>query len=119
MKKLFYALIFLSLLLPAFAVSVHAESDDISIYEEAVVIQAKRGLTAPQSEYEQAAVIQAMRWQAMAQFYADHGLLNTSFDYEEAAVIQAVRWLAMAKFYEDNGLLNVDSAAFVEGTYSH
>jgi hypothetical protein len=60
-------------------------------------------------DYEQAAVNHAARWQAMAQFYADHGMLNERFDYEQAADNLAARWQAMGLFYEKNGLLNTPS----------
>jgi hypothetical protein len=42
----------------------------------------------------------------MAQFYADHDMLNERFDYEQAADNLAARWQAMGQFYEENGLLN-------------
>ena len=42
-------------------------------------------------DYEQAAANHAARWQAMAQFYADHDMLNERFDYEQAAgVVYAI-----------------------------
>lgn len=52
-------------------------------------------------DYEQAANNQAARWQAMAQFYADHDMLNERFDYEQAADNFAARWQAMGQFYEE------------------
>jgi len=60
-------------------------------------------------DYEQAADNQVVRWQAMAQFYADHDMLNERFDYEQAADNLAARWQAMGMFYEKNGLLNTPS----------
>jgi hypothetical protein len=60
-------------------------------------------------DYEQAAANHAARWQAMAQFYADHDMLNERFDYEQAADNLAARWQAMGLFYEKNGLLNTPS----------
>lgn len=60
-------------------------------------------------DYEQAADHHAARWQAMAQFYADHDMLNERFDYEQAADDLAVSWQAMGLFYEKNGLLNTPS----------
>lgn len=60
-------------------------------------------------DYEQAAANHAARWQAMAQFYAGHDLLNERFDYEQAADDLAARWQAMGLFYEKNGLLNTPS----------
>jgi hypothetical protein len=60
-------------------------------------------------DYEQAANNQAARWQAMAQFYADHDMLNERFDYEQAADNLAARWQAMGQFYEKHGLLNMPS----------
>lgn len=56
---------------------------------------------------EKAADISAMRWQAMARFYEEQGLLTRDpFDYEQAADQTAFRWLAMARAYERAGLLN-------------
>ena len=60
-------------------------------------------------DYEQAADNQTARWQAMAQFYADHDMLNERFDYEQAADNLAARWQAMGQFYAKNGLLNTRS----------
>jgi hypothetical protein len=60
-------------------------------------------------DHEQAADHSAARWQAMAQFYADHDMLNDRFDYEQAADNFAARWQAMGRFYEKNGLLNTRS----------
>jgi hypothetical protein len=58
-------------------------------------------------DYEQAANISAMRWQAMGRFYEAQGLLTRDdFDYEQAAELMAYRWNAMAKAYEKMGLLN-------------
>lgn len=60
-------------------------------------------------DYEQAADISAMRWQAMARFYEAQWLLTRDdFDYEQAAEYMAFRWQAMAKFYEKQGLLTRD-----------
>lgn len=50
-------------------------------------------------DYEQAAASQIYRWEAMADFYAAHNLLNEPFDYAQAAENQAYRWQAMADFY--------------------
>jgi hypothetical protein len=62
-----------------------------------------------------AADLSAYRWQAMANFYAENGLLNSrTFDSAAAADLSAYRWRAMANFYADNDLLNsrtFDSAA--------
>jgi hypothetical protein len=50
--------------------------------------------------YEHDAEISAMRWQAMANYYEDNGLLNRdTFDYEAAANNSAFRWQAMADYY--------------------
>jgi hypothetical protein len=55
----------------------------------------------------EAAELSAARWQEMAKFYEENGLLTRDpFDYEQAAELSAHRWQAMAKFYEENGLLN-------------
>lgn len=57
-------------------------------------------------DYEAAANLSAYRWQAMANFYEDNGLLTRDdFDYEAASNLSAYRWQAMANFYKDNGLL--------------
>ncbi len=56
-----------------------------------------------------AADAQAYRWQAMANWYERHGLLN--LDSEAAADAHAYRWQAMANWYERQGLLNLDSEA--------
>ena len=58
-------------------------------------------------DYDQAADISAMRWQAMGKFYQAQGLLTRDdFDYEQAAELTAYRWNAMAEAYEKMGLLN-------------
>lgn len=55
----------------------------------------------------EAAELSAARWQAMAEFYEENGMLTRdSFDYVQAAELSAHRWQAMARFYEENGLLN-------------
>ena len=55
----------------------------------------------------EAADLSAARWQALARFYEDHGMLTRDpSDYEQAAELSAYRWGAMARFYEENGLLN-------------
>lgn len=60
-------------------------------------------------DYELAAEREAARWQAMAHFYEEHGMLTRdNFDYEQAAENSAARWLAMAKFYAVNDLLTRD-----------
>ena len=59
---------------------------------------------------EKAADISAMRWQAMARFYEEQGLLTRDpFDYEQAAEQTAFRWQAMAEAYQRHGLLNYRS----------
>jgi hypothetical protein len=70
-------------------------------YTEAVVVRALRE-SVPVPVYEEAVVIRAQR-----------GAVTPGFDYEEAAAVQALRWQEMAKFYEAHGLLNVNSAAYV------
>lgn len=58
-------------------------------------------------DYEQAADVSAARWQAMARFYEQAGLLTKdNFDYAQAAENMAIRWVAMAEAYERMGLLN-------------
>ena len=48
----------------------------------------------------------AARWQAMARFYEENGMLTRDpFDYEQAAENQVARWQALARFYEDQGML--------------
>jgi hypothetical protein len=60
--------------------------------------------------YEHDAEISVMRWQAMANYYEDNGLLTRdTFDYEAVANNSAFRWQAMANYYEDNGLLTRDT----------
>jgi hypothetical protein len=50
--------------------------------------------------------ILAVRWLAMADFYARNGMLNDGATYwVEADECLCFRWLAMARFYEQNGLL--------------
>lgn len=62
----------------------------------------------------EAADISAARWQAMARFYEEKGLLTRSpFDYKQAAVNQAARWQAMGRFYEEQGMLT--RASFSHG----
>jgi hypothetical protein len=62
------------------------------------------------SGQERAADLSAYRWQAMADFYENHGLLTRdNFDYEQAANNLAYRWQAMARFYEKNGILTRDN----------
>lgn len=57
----------------------------------------------------EAADLSAARWQAMAKFYEEKGMLTRDpFDYEQAAENQAARWQAMARFYEDQGMLTRD-----------
>lgn len=57
-------------------------------------------------DYERAADLSVYRWQAMAQFYKDHGLLTRDdFDYVKSANVLAYRWRAMAQFYKDNDML--------------
>jgi len=57
-------------------------------------------------DYERAADLSAYRWQAMAQFYKDHGLLTRDdFDYVKSANVLAYRWRAMAQFYKDHDML--------------
>jgi hypothetical protein len=46
--------------------------------------------------------LMAYRWNAMAQFYADQGLLNFHSNPDD---LLAYRWQAMAEFYQENGLL--------------
>ena len=61
-------------------------------------------------DYERAADISAIRWQAMANYYEEHGLLTRDdFDYMQAADISAMRWQAMANYYEEHGLLTRDN----------
>ena len=56
------------------------------------------------------AIISAMRWQAMADFYKDSELsIRDSFDYERAADVSAARWQGMADFYADSELSIRDS----------
>lgn len=60
-------------------------------------------------DYERAAEITGIRWQAMARFYEEQGLLTRdNFDYEQAAENVAYRWQAMARFYKDQDLLTRD-----------
>lgn len=54
-------------------------------------------------DYERAADISAMRWQAMAAAYERAGLLNDRMD---AGDVSAARWQAMGEAYEKAGLLN-------------
>jgi hypothetical protein len=55
----------------------------------------------------EAADLSAARWQAMAKFYEENGMLTRDpFDYQQAAELSEYRWEAMARFYEENGLLN-------------
>jgi hypothetical protein len=50
--------------------------------------------------YEHDAEISAMRWQEMANYYEDNGLLTRdTFDYVAAANNSAFRWQAMADYY--------------------
>jgi hypothetical protein len=57
-------------------------------------------------DYARAADLSAYRWQAMAQYYKDHGLLTRDdFDYVKAANVLAYRCRAMAEFYNDNDML--------------
>lgn len=57
-------------------------------------------------DYDKAADLSAYRWQAMAQYYKDHGLLTRDdFDYVKAANLLAYRWRAMARFYQDHDML--------------
>ena len=46
-----------------------------------------------------------VRWQAMADFYERHDLLNRTIDPEMVTEQTAVRWQAMADFYERHDLL--------------
>jgi putative heme degradation protein len=57
-----------------------------------------------------AADLSAARWQAMAEFYEEQGMLTRdNFDYEQAAENSAARWQAMAEFYEEQGMLTRDN----------
>ena len=57
-----------------------------------------------------AADVSATRWQAMARFYEEQGLLTRDpFDYEHASDHLAFRWQAMAEAYQRHGLLNYSS----------
>lgn len=53
-------------------------------------------------DYERAADISALRWQAMAEAYERAGLLNDRIEPGDAS---AYRWQAMARAYEQAGLL--------------
>jgi hypothetical protein len=66
-------------------------------------------------DYEQASVNHAARWQAMAQFYADYDMLNEPFDYEQAAANHAARWQAMAQFYADHDMLKAAASPEAAG----
>ena len=58
-------------------------------------------------DYETAADVSTMRWQAMARFYEQQGLLTRdNFNYAQAADQMAYRWQAMADWYANAGLLN-------------
>lgn len=66
-------------------------------------------------DYERAADISAMRWQAMASFYDAQGLLTRDdFDYEQAAENSAYRWQAMAHFYQAQDLLTRDDFDYAQ-----
>jgi hypothetical protein len=57
-------------------------------------------------DYARAADPSAYRWQAMAQYYKDHGMLTRDdFDYVKSASVLAYRWRAMAGFFKDNDML--------------
>ena len=57
-----------------------------------------------------AADLSAYRWQEMAKFYEEHGMLTRdTSDYEAAADLSTYRWQEMAKFYEEHGMLTRDN----------
>lgn len=62
-------------------------------------------------DYERAADISAMRWQAMAEAYEKAGLLNERMD---AGDVSATRWQAMGRFYEEQGLLTRDAFDYAQ-----
>jgi hypothetical protein len=73
----------------------------------AVAVDAGAAASADTFDYERAADISVMRWQAMAHFYEEQGLLTRDdFDYEAAADNSTYRWEAMARAYERMGMLN-------------
>ena len=48
----------------------------------------------------EAADLSSSRWQAMAKFYEEQGMLTRdNFDYGQAADLSAARWQAMGEFY--------------------
>ncbi len=96
------------LLVGAFVLLILNLSNPLAIQSVPDLSGNRPGATTAESfDYEQAANISAMRWQAMAEFYEAQGMLTRdNFDYEQAAENSAYRWNAMAEAYEKMGLLN-------------